>query len=172
MDRPSSKSKNPTPPHEAPDVPERRSAQQKAELVFRLLRGKSLDSVSRESQVPAHELESWQPAFLQGGTQTLMCHTDPRSTGVGMEPGSVRGSDDAPRARRGSARKNKVRGGVEEAQAMRTPPQSQYQLAVSYYADLLRISGATLKRLGSPLRADADCGGQAPPEDPSAMRIC
>ena len=41
------------------DLPERWSAQRKMELVLRLLRGEPLDAVSRESQVPAHELESW-----------------------------------------------------------------------------------------------------------------
>ncbi len=40
------------------DLPERWSAPRKSELVLRLLRGESLDSVSRDSQVPAHELES------------------------------------------------------------------------------------------------------------------
>jgi transposase len=78
MDRPSSKSaKDSASPHETPEVPERWSAQRKTELVLRLLRGESLDSVSRESHVPAHELESWQRAFLEGGTRSLKRHTDP-----------------------------------------------------------------------------------------------
>jgi hypothetical protein len=42
-----------------PELPERWSVQRKSELVLRLLRGEALDAVSRESQVPAHELESW-----------------------------------------------------------------------------------------------------------------
>ena len=73
MDR--SKSKEPGPSQETPDPPERWSAQRKTELILRLLRGESLDSVSRESQVPAHELESWQRAFLEGGTRGLKRHT-------------------------------------------------------------------------------------------------
>ena len=40
-------------------APERWSVQRESELVLRLLRGEALDAVSRESQVPAHELESW-----------------------------------------------------------------------------------------------------------------
>jgi hypothetical protein len=68
---------DPAPPREAPEVPERWSAQRKTELVLRLLRGESLESVSRESQVPAHELESWQRTFLAGGAQSLKRHTDP-----------------------------------------------------------------------------------------------
>lgn len=78
MDRSSSKSsKDPAPPGEAPEVPERWSAQRKTELVLRLLRGESLDSLSRESHVPAHELETWQRAFMEGGTRSLKRHTDP-----------------------------------------------------------------------------------------------
>ena len=78
MDGPSSKSsKEPAPSRDAPEPPERWSAQRKTELVLRLLRGESLDSVSRESQVPAHELESWQRAFLEAGTRGLKRHTDP-----------------------------------------------------------------------------------------------
>ena len=49
-------------PTEAGELPERWSVQRKTELVLRLLRGEALDAVSRESQVPAHELESfWRP---------------------------------------------------------------------------------------------------------------
>jgi len=78
MDRPSSKSsKEAALSREAAEPPERWSAQRKTELVLRLLRGESLDSVSRESQVPAHELESWQRAFLEAGARGLKRHTDP-----------------------------------------------------------------------------------------------
>ncbi len=73
MDR--SKSKEPGPSQETPDPPDRWSEQRKADLILRLLRGESLDSVSRESQVPAHELESWQRTFLEGGTRGLKRHT-------------------------------------------------------------------------------------------------
>lgn len=76
MDR-SNPSKEPTLPHEAPEPPERWSAPRKTELVLRLLRGEPLDSISRESQVPVHELESWQRAFLEAGTRGLKRHTDP-----------------------------------------------------------------------------------------------
>ncbi|MBI1893678.1 MAG: hypothetical protein HYS14_06170 [Candidatus Rokubacteria bacterium] len=47
----------------AEDLPERWSAQRKTALVLRLLRGEPLDAVSRESQVPAHELESWKRSW-------------------------------------------------------------------------------------------------------------
>src|SRR5499427_3474328 len=59
-----------SPPNEV-ELPERWSVQRKSELVLRLLRGEALDAVSRESQVPAHELESWQRLFLEQGTREL-----------------------------------------------------------------------------------------------------
>jgi transposase len=46
----------PVPGAAADELPERWSVQRKTELVLRLLRGEGLDGVSRESQVPAHEL--------------------------------------------------------------------------------------------------------------------
>jgi len=72
-----------TPPKEeregqnAEDLPERWSAQRKTELVLRLLRGEALDAVSRESQVPAHELESWKRVFLETGARGLRSRTEP-----------------------------------------------------------------------------------------------
>src|SRR2546425_751326 len=59
------------PPAEVVELPERWSVQRKTELVLRLLRGEALDAVSRESQVPAHELESWKRLFLEQGTRGL-----------------------------------------------------------------------------------------------------
>jgi hypothetical protein len=59
------------------EFPERWSVQRKSELVLRLLRGEALDAVSRESQVPAHELESWKRIFLEQGTRGLKTRSDP-----------------------------------------------------------------------------------------------
>jgi transposase len=53
------------------ELPERWSARAKTEVVLRLLRGEALDAVSREVQVPAHELEQWRREFLDGGTAHL-----------------------------------------------------------------------------------------------------
>src|SRR5216684_7527817 len=61
----------------ADELPERWSVQRKTELVLRLLRGEVLDAVSRESQVPAHELESWKRVFLEQGTRGLKTRSDP-----------------------------------------------------------------------------------------------
>jgi len=59
------------------DLRERWSAQRKMELVLRLLRGESLDAVSRESQVPAHEVESWHRVFLEHGKRGLRTKAEP-----------------------------------------------------------------------------------------------
>jgi hypothetical protein len=65
------------PAAEPVDLPERWSAQRKTELVLRLLRGEPLDAVSRESQVPAHELETWKRVFLEQGMRGLRIRGEP-----------------------------------------------------------------------------------------------
>jgi|SRR5438477_8728000 len=65
------------PASDAAELPERWSAQRKADLVLRLLRGEALDAVSRDSQVPAHELESWKRVFLEQGARGLRSRSDP-----------------------------------------------------------------------------------------------
>src|SRR5437870_489031 len=65
------------PAAELPELPERWSAARKTALVLRLLRGETLDAVSRESQVPAHELESWKRVFLEQGTRGLRIRGEP-----------------------------------------------------------------------------------------------
>ena len=62
---------------EGAELPERWSVQRKTELVLRLLRGEALDAVSRESQIPAHELESWRRVFLETGTRGLKTRAEP-----------------------------------------------------------------------------------------------
>ena len=47
------------------------SSRRKADLVLRLLRGESLESVSRDSRVSVYELEYWQEIFLEEGRQGL-----------------------------------------------------------------------------------------------------
>jgi hypothetical protein len=61
----------------ADDLPDRWSAPRKTELVLRLLRGEALDGVSRDSQVPAHELERWQRIFLEQGKRGLRTKAEP-----------------------------------------------------------------------------------------------
>src|SRR2546426_12321163 len=52
-------------------LPERWSARQKTEIVLRLLKGEELGTVSRETQVPVHELERWRRIFLEGAANRL-----------------------------------------------------------------------------------------------------
>ena len=61
----------------ADELPERWSVQRKTELVLRLVRGEALDAVSRESQVPAHELERWQRIFVEQGKRGLRTKAEP-----------------------------------------------------------------------------------------------
>ena len=51
------------------EVPERWSAKAKTEVVLR--RGEAVDVVSREVQVPAHELEAWRRTFLEAAAEGL-----------------------------------------------------------------------------------------------------
>ena len=59
------------------ELPERWSVQRKTELVLRLVRGESLDAVSRENQVPAHELEQWHRVFVEQGKRGLRTKAEP-----------------------------------------------------------------------------------------------
>ena len=52
-------------------LPERWSGKAKSEVVLRLLRGESVDEVSREIQVPVHEIETWRKDFLDAGMMGL-----------------------------------------------------------------------------------------------------
>lgn len=55
----------------ARELPERWSPQRKAEVVLRLIKGEDLGTLSREIQVPAHELEEWRRVFVESATQGL-----------------------------------------------------------------------------------------------------
>ena len=75
--RASSESSEPAPAAAAEELPERWSVQRKTELVLGRVRGESLDAVSRESQVPAHELERWQRIFVEQGKRGLRTKAEP-----------------------------------------------------------------------------------------------
>ena len=63
---------------EAPaETPERWSAMRKTDVVLRLLKGEAIDGVSRDTQVPAHELEEWRRGFLESVTHALKKRIDP-----------------------------------------------------------------------------------------------
>ena len=67
----------PPPAEVVVELPDRWSVQRKTELILRLLRGEALDAISRESQVPAHELEGWKRVFLEQGARGLKTRSDP-----------------------------------------------------------------------------------------------
>jgi transposase-like protein len=51
--------------------PTRFSAQGKAEVVLRLLRGEALDLLSRELGIPAARIAAWREAFLAAGQEAM-----------------------------------------------------------------------------------------------------
>ena len=55
------------------------SAKKKQEIVLRLLKGESLDALSREINEPAGILSDWRDQFLEGGLAALKSRTrDPK----------------------------------------------------------------------------------------------
>ena len=58
-------------------LPKRWSAQRKAEVVLRLLRGEDIGEVSREIRVAPPELERWRREFLEGGKKGLKAKNRP-----------------------------------------------------------------------------------------------
>jgi len=60
--------------------PKRWDARKKSQVVLRLLRGESIDSVSREIGLPSYILEEWRQQALQGMESSLKSRdTDPLS---------------------------------------------------------------------------------------------
>ena len=55
------------------------SAGKQMEAVPRLVRGESLDELSRELQVEAHRLAAWRDDFLEGGKEGLKSQRPDRS---------------------------------------------------------------------------------------------
>ena len=51
--------------------PTRFSAQRKAEVVVRLLRGEALDLLSRARGIPAARMAPWREAFLDAGQEAM-----------------------------------------------------------------------------------------------------
>src|SRR5919197_4742213 len=55
------------------------SAGKKMDAVLRLLRGESLEELSRELQIEAHRLAAWRDDFLEGGKEGLKGQRPDRS---------------------------------------------------------------------------------------------
>jgi hypothetical protein len=85
-------SEAPARPAEESELPDRWGAQRKCDLVLRLLRGEALDAVSRESQVPAHELESWKRIFLETGVRGLKSRAEPEERELTLARAKIGGS--------------------------------------------------------------------------------
>jgi len=81
----------PSPNHRAPErgvppvasdssaaeaLPKRWSAARKAEIAIRLLKGESLDALSREIQQPASRISEWRDRFLGGGEAAMKERAD------------------------------------------------------------------------------------------------
>ena len=84
-------------PHEQPGDYRSRprwSAGKKMDAVLRLLRGESLEVLSRELQVEAHRLAAWRDDFLEGGKHGLKGQrwTDPATIGRCGRPNARSGS--------------------------------------------------------------------------------
>lgn len=57
-------------------LPKRWSAARKAEIAIRLLKGESLDALSREIQQPASRISGWRDRFLGGGEAAMRERSD------------------------------------------------------------------------------------------------
>lgn len=64
-------------PTEAEGPPKRWSARRKSEIVVRLLRREDIGELSRETRVPAPELERWRRKFLEGACEGLKTKNAP-----------------------------------------------------------------------------------------------
>ena len=58
-------------------VPERWSAKRKSEVAIRLMRGESIETVSREIQVAVPELEDWRRVFLETRSTSAIARSRP-----------------------------------------------------------------------------------------------
>lgn len=65
--------------------PKRWSAKRKVEVVLRILRGESLDALSRETGQSAHQLSQWRDEFLASGEFGLKSRRDDPETDLHLE---------------------------------------------------------------------------------------
>lgn len=140
--------------------------QRKTELVLRLLRGEPLDAVSRDSQIPAHELESWKRVFLETGTRGLKTRAEPEERDLTLARAKI--GELMLRLKlavhliekRGLATSGRDHGDEDGAQ-------SEYEPAVSAADDLPGVACGALERLSDGrARAGRAGAGQARAEDP------
>src|SRR5947199_8942184 len=143
------------PPAEVVELPERWSVQRKTELVLRLLRGEALDAVSRESQVPAHELESWKRIFLEQGARGLKTRSDPEERELTLARAKIGELMMRLELSRAPHRKEGARGRVEEAAAMRraVSPGTGRRYPLTMICTAFRVPRSTVYRATTPAPA-------------------
>ena len=61
------------------------SKKQKAAIVLALLRGDSIEELSRNNHVAVHEVAQWRDSFLEGGSKGLMKRTQSNSREAELE---------------------------------------------------------------------------------------
>jgi transposase-like protein len=127
------------------ELPERWSARAKTETVLRLLKGEDIGTVSRETQVPVHELKRWRRLFLEGGTNGLKRQDTPGGRARAQARAGEGGrADDEARDRGVVPGKKRLRGGIEEVEALRgtLSPGTQRRYTVTLICAALRAQGA------------------------------
>jgi hypothetical protein len=97
------------------------------------MRGEALDGVSRDSQVPAHELENWKRVFLETGTRGLKTRSDPEEREL-RSPKSWLCARSWPTATSGSAHRRT--GAREQAQEQLTTATTMYrEMGMTYWLE-------------------------------------
>jgi transposase len=91
------------------------SAGKKMDVVLRLLRGESLEVLSRELGVEAHRLAAWRDEFLEGGREALKGQRPDRS-------GDDRGLRQAERKIGQLTMENEVLRAAAEKRGVQIPP--------------------------------------------------
>ena len=131
---------------------------------MRLLRGEPLDAVSRESQVPAHELEGWKRVFLEAGGRGLKSPSDPEGRELTLARAKVGGLT----MRLELAEyliKNGAQGRLEEAQGMRAhvSPSTGRRYRLTLICQVFRVPRSSVYAAQAP-RVPADPPGKRGPK--------
>jgi hypothetical protein len=136
-------------------LPGRWSVQRKMELVLRLLRGEALDAVSRESQIPAHELESWKRVFLDTGTRGLKTRAEPEERELTLARARIGELMMRLELAEHLIEKKGARGRVEEIPAMRATvsPSTRRRDPLTMLCQVWRVARASVYATAAPREA-------------------
>ena len=130
----------------------------------RLLKGEELDTVSRETEVPAHELERWRRIFVEGGINGFKRRDTP---GAERELKRVQAKvgelTDEARDRGVVPGKKRLRGGVAEVEALRraVSPGTHQRYTVTLICEALNAPRASVYA-AAVVVAPADGGKRGP----------